>query len=250
MVSASSHRSSFQRRVAAVRGRPARPTAPFAMRYTQPRSMARRSTLVLPRHEIKVVDTQVTGVVFSTTSVFTPANVIVQGTNFFNRVGSKVAMKSLYVNLFVSPSGAGQAGTDYGRVMLVYDKQANTAFPTFSQLLQDYSQSGATTTNSASGLNMTNRERFIVLMDERLVLSPIGAGSASTTAFTDPVSTTFKINRFIKLKDLTAMYNQTNGGTIADIQTGSLFLYTLGQYAAADSGYEITGTMRLKYDDV
>lgn len=219
----------------------------------RPRYVGRYRALnaVMPRHEVKVVDVPLASYTLNTTGQFTALNVPVQGSAFYNRIGTKLAMKTLHVNYTLQPLNINSV-PDYCRVMVVYDRQTNAAFPTMSALLTDYSSSGGTTSNSYSGINMTNRERFLVLMDERLELPATEASGAvsSSAACIDPVSTTFKINRFIKLKDLSTMFNQTNGGTVADIQTGGLYLFTLGSFASGSDGWQLRGSARLKYDDV
>lgn len=159
-------------------------------------------------------------------------------------------MKSLHVNGILEYTGTLVNSSDYVRLMIVYDKQTNTAVPGAAQLLSDYATAGGVTTNSYSGLNMTNRERFIVLMDERIYLPPTVATQSANFGQGDPVSTTFKINRFIKLRDLTTMYNQVNGGTVADIQTGGLLFMNFGTLGTGANGFAFVGSFRLKYDDV
>jgi len=261
--------SSFAKRVASLRGQRRAP-AGRSMRAAIPRinrplssysygdqRMAARTTSVVPRHEIKVLDTPLATYTLNSgagggTAYFLALNTPIQGSAFYNRIGTKIAMKNLYVNGFLAPSGNTANENDYVRIMVVYDKQTNGAFPATSALLTDYAVNGSTTTNSLSGINMTNRERFVVLMDERIMAPSASTQTAPavSTRFPDPVSTTFKIQRFIKLNDLSVMYNQTNGGTVGDIQTGGLYLVTFGGYTTSNAGWVLNASFRLKYDDV
>ena len=235
-----------------IYGRRAR-IAALPVRFNRPmsdRRMMERTTLVLPRHEIKVLDTPQVNSPINNVGTFLCINNVVQGSAFYNRIGTKIAMKSVHFKAFVSPSGNVTTDPDYARIMIVYDKQTNASFPVTSQLIADYASNGTTYTNSLAGINMTNRERFLVVMDERLYLPAIS--STTVNAGPDPVKSTYVINRFIRLRDLTTMYNQTNGGTVGDIQTGGLYVFVLGQYASTPTvyPYNIIVDTRLKYDDI
>lgn len=201
------------------------------------------------RTEVKVADLTSASYAINSAGALTVLNPLVKGTDFFNRIGMKVALRSLHVNGFLNTI-RNVALFDYARIMIVYDRQPNAAFPSVATLLQDVSPAGAAASNSLSGINMVNRERFLVLMDERIYLPETDTGTGAQPGQPDPVSSTFKINRFIKLNELISMYNDTNGGTIADITTGSLFLLTFGQNAAASEGYALQASFRLRYDDI
>lgn len=234
-----------------IYGRRGTRVAALPVRFNRPlsdRRMMERTTLVLPRHEIKVLDSPQAQYIINSIGNFAVINNVVQGPAFYNRIGTKIAMKTLQIKGNLLPTGQITTDPDYIRIMIVYDKQTNAAYPTTQSLLSDYNYAGITSTNSYSGINMTNRERFLVLMDEKIYGPAIASSTAGAT--TDPVTTTFNINRFIRLRDLSVMYNQTNAGTIGDIQTGGLYIFTIGLYGTTVAPYTFQADFRLKYDDI
>lgn len=207
--------------------------------------------------EVKSVDTELSAP-FSNAAGTSQlcVNYPVQGAAFYNRIGTRIKMKSLHVTGQIVPiGGAGVANNwDYARMLIYYDRQPGTAgagaFPAVANLLLDYNSAGGTTTNNFSGLNLLLRDRYQIIRDIRRVLPPLGlAGIASTfapvNAF-DPANS-FSINEFIRLGEMETHFNQTNGGTIADITTGALnILFIQGSGNAA---WQFEGSCRLRYVD-
>lgn len=150
--------------------------------------------------ERKYVDTTA-----STTSSTTPGLVLLNGlalgTASTSRLGQSIKMSSLYPNFLWSIAGA--ASTTYVRVIIFKDEQANAAAPTAADLL-------VSTTSVLSPLVIGNGARFKVLMDVRKTLSING-------------TEIIRFKRFRKLFFHTR-YNTGNAGTIADIQTNSLYM--------------------------
>lgn len=178
-------------------------------------------------------------------SLFTP----LQGAAGFNRIGQKVILKSLRVRGYVQ---AGATSTpDFGRIIVVYDKQANAALPNWADLITSISAAGAATTDTLAGINMSNRNRFIVLADEQLWLPSVtytagvltNVGSLNTT---DKNPSMFNFDRFIKLRDMETHFNNANGGTFADIQTGSLNMFLV---SGNDAKYFMTYNARVRFAD-
>lgn len=150
--------------------------------------------------ERKYSDTS--GVVSSST---TPALILLnglsQGTSATTRQGQSIKMVAIYPNIFWSINAA--ASTTYCRCIIFIDKQANGAAPAASDLL-------TTTTSVLSPFVIGNSKRFRVLMDIRRTLSLNGV----------------EMVRFKKYKKISwhTEYNTGNAGTIADIQTNSLYM--------------------------
>lgn len=214
--------------------------------------------------ETKVLDNNTTssGSVFGGAGItpgnnFTPValNLIQTGSSFFNRIGRKVRNHSIFIEMWAAPNGTNaQTDVAYHRFLVVYDRQSNGATPSITDVLQDVDQSNNLTSGTSlatAHLNMNNRERFVVLMDERKVLPPI---ASSAPYFTSPVVTTedtFKIKRFIPLKMLETHYKaDSSPSVIGDVATGALIFIALSDKAAANCGYEWQGSFRLKFDDM
>lgn len=164
--------------------------------------------------ELKYIDTSPATTVFALagTGTLTLLNGCIQGSDATNRVGRKINMVSITLKAFLrfntattaSGSGAG------GRLMVVYDSQANAAAPAATDIL---------VTDAAYGLNnLNNRERFRVLIDKLFVFDNYAYASKA-------------FNMFRRLKE-DSVFNSGNAGTIGDITRGSLYLVTW-----LDNGY-------------
>ena len=103
-----------------------------------------------------------------------------------------------------------------------------------------------------SGVNPDYRERFLILADIRLTMpgtSNVSPGTAVTNGI-DPLTTTFNINRFIRLRNLATQYQAThNPSIIDDISTGALYVMTMGSQAAIVAPWEYNAKWRLRYRD-
>lgn len=135
------------------------------------------------------------------TGVLTHLNPLLQGTSATTRLGRRVTMKSLYIRGYLTMAATSTLAASY-RVLVVYDKQANAAPPTAAQILES---------DFFYGLNnLGNSRRFETLCDH--VTECIGTGGPNGTNFT-----------IFKKMNHAVEFNATNGGTIADIQTGSVY---------------------------
>lgn len=128
---------------------------------------------------------------------------IQQGATFYNRVGTKIIMKSVRVRFTLNNPVAQQTGTTPVRWMVFYDRQPNGAYPAFLDLLQ-INDSGVTDFNGP--LNIQNRSRFTVLRDQIILLTPYSPGAV--------------VDSFINMH-MEAEYG-TNTGLIGDVRTGAV----------------------------
>jgi len=228
-------------RLNAMRGRIAR--NPASLRGIAPRGDNEVYSVDLPAapvtHQI------------STTGRFTLLNGVQTGNGFFNRRGRKMTMKSLHLTGQFHYSGQDGVGTnEYLRVMVVYDREANGAFPTSAQILANTDNTGTNVTNSLSNRNMTEAERFLVLRDIRVAI-PQDANVATTSLFANVIdynNQRINIDEFIDLKGLETVFSaSTNPAAIGDITAGSLFLFTLGNTPDADAPYSVSFNARLRF---
>lgn len=182
------------------------------------------------RGELKWLDITETGP-FAVGAI-TLLNGLVPGTGATQRIGRKVVFKNFTVKITV---GCGLAGATpfRGRVKfcLIYDSQTNATTPSVTDIF--------TGTNANSNMNLDNRGRFKVLWKKVFNLDQSGGlGSGGTE---------FSMSMFKQ-----TIYNAGTAGTVADIQTGGLFMVPLMQNAssaaftnAPDYQYRI----RLRYVD-
>lgn len=206
--------------------------------------------------EVKSVDAPTGGFntfAFSTTATFTLLNGLVIGAAINNRIGRKISMRSLRIRggIYVSATTVNSL-YEFGRLILIYDRQANGAAPVIGDLLQDEDAAGTTTTTAFSGLNMSNAARFKVIKTWQFKAEQ-SAGAAITNSepsqVTTDAQTCYNIDTFINLKDLETGFNAGNAGTVADIATGSLYMVTIGLNTAANAWLNFRGVVRLRYRD-
>lgn len=193
------------------------------------------------RSELKVIENAPAGAVtFSSGGAVTAINLVGQGSDFVNRIGRQIVLKSVLLRATITPSEAGTTGNeslgDIARVMLVYDKQPNSAagLPAVTDIL--------TTADVFSGINLNNRDRFVALMDKKYPMHPY-------TAVSSAISTGAPITRYIdKYKKLNhdTIFSGT-GSTIGNIATGSLLLVFIS-YVTGTSAYNVYS--RVRFTDV
>ena len=177
-------------------------------------------------------------------------NGVAQGAGQHNRIGNKIAMKSLKIRGQIL-----QLATEvptYGRIIVYYDKQTNGANAALGDLLATTAQDGAITSTIWSEMNLRNVERFIILRDYTISLpSATYTMGVQTNVGFDPGQNSnggsiFDVDMFIKLKGLTTLYKTANA-LIADVSTGGLFMVCLTYGSAAR--WVFRNTERLRYYD-
>lgn len=143
-------------------------------------------------------------------------NLIQQGAAFYQRIGTKVNIKSIELyGTFKQTVDATHVA--YGRYLIVYDRQPNGAYPAIGDLLQN----NDTTLSFNSGINLVNRSRFTVIRDKRFGVDA-GAGLQ------------FCVKEYCK--GLWETEFGTNTGTVADIRTGALYFIAFQENAGAGGG--------------
>jgi hypothetical protein len=160
-------------------------------------------------------------------------NGLILGTAATQRIGRQITMKSLLFRMVINASAAGGPGVL--RVLLVIDHQANGAAMTTVDLFEQPAVADVIT----SPLNLSNRERFRILMDK---LYNIGGDIAGSSVEPDTVH----IEKFKKLNLITT-YNGGNAGNVTDIATNSLYLVCLGTATAVSpvTNYDV----RIRFTD-
>lgn len=224
-----------------------RPTHPFLLqRANIPASLASKSP------ELKALDVPAGTVSLNQTGSVTALNLIRVGSTFCNRIGRKIEMKSLRIVGAIAPIRT-VAAQDYVRIMLVYDRQANGALPALADVIQTTDQATTNSTSSFSGINLNNRDRFVMLRDHHVTLpsATYTAGVITNPGFSDPVSRTFNIDDYIKLGSLVTQYKADSApAVIGDIASGSILLVTVGAAVAGQEGFNFQLETRLRYRDV
>jgi len=177
--------------------------------------------------EVKATDVAV-AVAANTTGAITLLNGLVPGVGFSQRIGRKIKMMKLELNVTnrVEPT----TGIDQTqRCLVVLDRQADGTAPAITDILH------AVTVDALT--NFGNSSRFRVLLDKRLALS------ASAEANSIRVW-----NQFLMVNQPT-WYNTGTAGTVADIVSNSLYFVSIGSVAAGGTAGAVAGSIRLLYTD-
>lgn len=184
--------------------------------------------------EKKVIDTAEAAYACNTTGSVTLVNGCAQGTDFTNRVGRKYTNLSVQMQGKIHPVDT-TTGSTKCRVMLVFDTQPNGALPSITDVL--------TASTSNSFMNLNNRDRFKVLCDHNVVVGAVS--DVATQAFA--MSPTVHNVSFYKKISLETI-NDGTSAAIGDIQSGSIFLLTIGDQGAG-LGASFVGAIRVRFAD-
>jgi len=180
-----------------------------------------------------VVDTAQADYGFDTTGSVTLLNGVGTGTDFTNRIGRKVCWKSFLIQgtitANVSPASAGLC-----RIAIIYDTQPNGALPAIGDIFN--------AAVASSPLNLNNRDRFRVLWDKFFAPGTFNNGATLATQW----ASTGIVRKYRKI-NLETIYDGITAA-IADIQSGSIMLVTLGSVAPGVR-YEFRGSVRLRFND-
>lgn len=135
----------------------------------------------------------------------TELNCVQQGPTSYNRIGTKIQIRSIQFSCFFQVAGD-NATHNTVRYMIVHDQQPNSAFPVISDVL---SSNISTAPTLFSGVNMANRSRFTVLRDRYVDLDKDCHNQVS-------------VKEFIRC-NIETQY-RTTAGAIGDITTGAIYL--------------------------
>lgn len=163
-------------------------------------------------------------------------NGVAQGSDFNNRIGRKITMKSITVRLVTFCSTL--SVSTLIRYFIVLDTQCNAAAATVTDVF-----SGTSPNMSTYIMNLNNRDRFKVLMDK---VQRIDVG-ANTTATPGIPNRSF-IKKYIKLN--TPVTFGGTGATVGSLITNSLLLFVSSDSLIADGNkYTVAGNIRVRFTD-
>jgi len=164
-------------------------------------------------------------------------NGLATGTGANNRIGRKIVMKSIYMRFtwFVAGSNTSQSGPM--RILVVYDKQVNGAFPT---AIAPATSDGAILhyDHIASPNNLFAADRYVTIFDE--LVEPLSGVSNPGAPCTRTVSRYKKIN-------LPVIFNNGTAGDITDISMGAV--YIIFCVAGVVSNTAADYTVRIRFED-
>jgi len=229
---------------------------PYARNFTAGRAAA------LPglkhgrgRGETRYVDNNPAPIDVNTTTGTTgvyPLNLTTQGSALQNRLGNKIALKSLQMKYHFqikAPTVANPVPQQDIRVIIFYDKQTNGSLPSISDVISSVDQNGTVTCSTDSYPNNFNRDRFVILADSWFHLPQVTWNSTlgTSTELWLPSMSELRFDRYIKLKNIETCY-KANAGTIGDVSTGGLFIMHISN-AGTTPYVQIDFSARLKFAD-
>lgn len=190
--------------------------------------------------EYKFIDSASLGLTINNAGSTNTLNTSVTGTGASgNRIGQKIVAKHVSVRGFVwntvanlNTAGSFTGGCDCIRVCLVYDKQPDGASPAYNSVFNSGAGSVAACVTERA---ITDLSRFIVMSEKILVLC---ATNQTMLYFNFEVDC-----------DLETRYNQVNGGTFADIETGNIALMYCDSNAMAANYTTLVWTSRVTFLD-
>ena len=203
-------------------------TAPYTAKRTY--SVKRRPTYRKRYNksiEFKTIDVAL-DVVSDSTGSITLLNGLIRGTDYTNRIGRKVTLRSIEIKgqNYVTPG----TGVDQNqRVLIVHDRDPTGVLPAITDIL--------TAVTPVALRNLDNRTRFNILLDKRFQLNAT-AESMSTRLWK-------YYKRFYKMMD----FNGNNFGDIRDITQGAIYYVSLGNKAAGVTAGSSLANVRIRYTD-
>lgn len=214
------------------------PRAPLSTRGWRP--------FINTNHELKVQDLATATYQVNTTGSITLLAVPVTGADYNARIGRKITLKSLFIRgriqLEVDATLAAVSVTgQQARCIVVYDLQPNGAAPAITDILN--------TADPASHLNLNNRDRFRVIADKEYTFDPYSSVTTANQAQLCFGRTIYNMKLYKRL-NLDMIFNAVNGGTVADIASGALYMVWLGSAPSASNGdVNAIVSTRVRYAD-
>lgn len=184
-------------------------------------------------------------------------NLIRYGNTIYQKIGNKVKMNSIDLNLFWIANETIQIERDvqYRLVLLYYKFDHLAAYPTAQETFVTIWNNG-TVRNGTIGDNIAPDlvNNVEVLFDEIYWFSALSTLGALTSngcyGRTDKANFNVRLN--IPLGGREVVYDQIDGGTVGqlpDIKRGALVLYVLSNDDTLPNKYGITGSTRLWWNE-
>lgn len=191
--------------------------------------------------ETKFFDQNTNTNTITQTGVVQCINFPVEGADYNNRVGRKIEMTSYQFKGMIAQSAANFAAAGSGntagviayRISLVYDKQPTPATAVTYNAI--YNASGTVLAPYEPRL-VDNIERFEVLKEWYGTIDTANKLSQEIDGYV-------KMNHEVR-------FNSTNGGTVADITTGALYLVYATDVANGANNPMILGVNRVRFRDL
>ncbi len=166
-----------------------------------------------------------------TAQTFQVLNNMAQGAGNETRIGQKIRMTSVYLQLAFEKLIGDVSLNGFVRMMILYDRQTNSALPNWATLFE-LPGTGNPVVELMSPLNLDQSKRYRILMDRRIYFSE-----------------NFIEGRIVKKYLRLGLDTQFDGigASIADISTGSLIFCATGHITTGGAVPTVSGVIRVRY---
>lgn len=165
--------------------------------------------------ELKSIDIGGSASEIDNTGVYILLNGLSMGSGMADRTGRIIYMKSMEIRGFWTGGASMNTYQGICRMILFYDKQSNGAEPAADDVIYPAEVEGLR--------NLANRSRFKIIKDETWKVSTSGNPDAQKP-----------FHWYVQLPGQCqkSVYNAGDAGTVADIETGSLYLLLITDTSA------------------
>jgi len=212
------------------------------LRRSRPIPASFRPRLPARAGEMKQVDLPLTTVnmapVAGTSVTF--INGVAPGTAKYQRIGNKVTPQYIDVQLHFNNLNVAANEHFMLKAALIWDRQPTGVLPTFTDIYQDVSATGGTTSSYFAGRNMDTTDRFLTLASDTVMLTAQGAPSGGKH---------FQTIQWVRpLRGLTQQFKGSDS-LLASVATGALYVVLFSSSAGAANCTVVFNT-RYKYRDL
>lgn len=178
-------------------------------------------------------------------------NGLVLGTDRFNRIGRKIQMKRIQVQISLHPPTPTVTNFPQDLLFFLYVDRDSGALPALADLYQDVAQNGSVSTTVYSQRNLNTTKRFRVLAVKRIPLRICGTATgalpcngAAFQANQDDLQWNWNIP-----VDIITQYNGGNTGAYTDIENNAVYLSFFSSVGVGEDQCSFDVSTRVRYLD-
>ena len=220
-----------------IRTQPKKATKPALVRsnamqiYYPPRIQQQAIRRKAPQ-EVNYVDLGSVAYNFDNIGSVTLLAQIAQGASVQQRIGKRAYYKSLLIRGIVV---AGTTGTVAdGAFLIVYDKRPTGALPAITDILTAISPHAFMNDNNTGRFEIIRRKDFNIL----------GNSATPTTG-----QESYNVDEYIRLNKRPITFESAGTGAIGDIDSGALYLVTVGNLVAGTTAPTLTSRFRTRFTE-
>jgi len=197
--------------------------------------------------ELKCMDTFQGGTVNAGGAVVHLTN-LAGGGDAYQRIGRQVSYRGVQVRAYFTLTGAA-VFNDFVKMSVVYDRQPDGGVIAISDVYQNVSFAGVTTSASDSFTNLNNWDRFSILAEQSFPLVPENNGAAppSGPSFNQDPNVKIYFNQYIPLKGMLGRWPSSAAGIP---NTGAIFFLVQGLLAGGAINTNYIMSSRITYVDM